>query len=116
LDDEDFHMAITGDAFQILLKDHTKEKPNPLFYILLMKCRIYSRMTPEQKMRLIIEYQNIGNYVAMCGDGANDTPSLKAAHVGVSLSQAEASIAAPFTSLIPTIDSVVNVIRFLFLF
>jgi len=39
-----------------------------------------------------------GVYVGMCGDGANDCAALKAASVGISLSEAEASIAAPFTS------------------
>jgi P-type E1-E2 ATPase len=36
--------------------------------------------------------------VSMVGDGANDCGALKAAHVGISLSEAEASVAAPFTS------------------
>ena len=37
----------------------------------------------------------------MCGDGANDALALRAAHVGISLSQVEASVAAPFTYAVP---------------
>lgn len=48
---------------------------------------------------------------AMCGDGANDCAALKAAHLGISLSEAEASIAAPFTSKEPNISCVSMIIR-----
>ena len=79
----DYQLAITGDIFHYLTKNHTFERPNPLFYIILKKCKIFSRMSPNQKMKLILEYQSIGKYVLMCGDGANDTSSLKSAHVKI---------------------------------
>jgi len=56
-------------------------------------------------------YQHTGKTVSMCGDGANDCGALKQADIGLSLSQAEASISAPFTSQIANISSMVELIK-----
>lgn len=77
----------------------------------LTRGTVYARMSPDQKQALILELQSLGYYVAMCGDGANDCGALKAAHTGISLSEAESSVASPFTSKKPTIACVPDVIR-----
>ncbi|CAH2107415.1 unnamed protein product [Euphydryas editha] len=62
------------------------------------KGMIFGRFGPDQKTQLVTALQGAGLVVGMCGDGANDCGALKAAHVGISLSEADASVAAPFTS------------------
>ncbi len=49
---------------------------------------VYARTKPNDKARIVTLYQNLGNVVLMCGDGANDCGALKQADVGLSLSQA----------------------------
>src|ERR1700743_3201893 len=76
-----------------------------------MLCPIYARMSPDQKESLVERYQMLGYCVGFCGDEANDCGALKAADVGISLSEAEASVAAPFTSRVFDISCVPEVIR-----
>ena len=59
---------------------------------------VFARMSPDQKAQLIEELKKIDYQVVMCGDGANDCGALRTANVGVSLSDSEASVAAPFTA------------------
>ena len=46
---------------------------------------VFARATPEQKLRIIHEFRNRGNIVAVTGHGVNDGPSLKAADCGVAM-------------------------------
>lgn len=106
LDRRDYHFALTGKAWALLKSDYPDLLPK-----IVTKGTVFARMNPEQKAQLVEELQKLDYIVSMCGDGANDCSALKAANVGISLSEAEASVAAPFTSRVANITCVPTVIR-----
>ncbi|CAH2356001.1 vacuolar cation-transporting ATPase Ypk9p [[Candida] railenensis] len=105
---EDYKLAITGDVFKYLL---TEVQLTSVTQKVLMSCDIFARMSPDEKHELVEQLQKIDYTVGFCGDGANDCGALKAADVGISLSEAEASVAAPFTSRLFEISCVLDVIK-----
>lgn len=98
--------AVHGKAF-----DYIRTNDRKLYALVLTHGRVYARMTPFDKTHLIEGLQTLGHTVGMCGDGANDVGALKAADVGLSLSDAEASVAAPFTSKVTSIQSMWTLLR-----
>jgi cation-transporting ATPase 13A3/4/5 len=107
---EAYSLVFTGKSFDFLMKsDPTGSQESTKK--LLKKSVVFARMSPDGKALLIDALQNQNQLVGMCGDGANDCVALKAADVGISLSEAEASIAAPFTSKTPDISCVIKLLR-----
>ena len=102
----DFHLAITGKTWATIHEHFPCLIPK-----LVVKGTVFARFSPEQKAQLIESLQSVGYSVSMCGDGANDCGALKAANAGISLSQAEASVASHFTSGLQNISCVPRLIR-----
>lgn len=98
--------AMNGKSFAALCDYFPDLKPK-----ILINAAVFARMSPDQKTQLVQDFQDLQYCVGMCGDGANDCGALKAADVGISLSDAEASVASPFTSKLSNIECVPNVIR-----
>ncbi len=75
---------------------------------------VFVRIKPDQKLRLVKALQATNEIVAMTGDGINDAPALKAAHVGISMGQRGTDVAREASSLVLLNDdfsSIVNTIR-----
>lgn len=79
---------------------------------MLVRGQVFARMSPDEKHELVEKMQSLDYVCGFCGDGANDCGALKAADVGISLSEAEASVAAPFTSRVFDISCVPELIRY----
>ncbi|XP_061777078.1 polyamine-transporting ATPase 13A3-like [Nerophis ophidion] len=101
-----YHFAVSGPAFAVIAEHFPQLLPK-----FLLRATVFARMTPDQKTQLVQGLQSMDYIVGMCGDGANDCGALKKAHVGISLSELEASVASPFTSAIPNISCVTNLIK-----
>jgi cation-transporting ATPase 13A3/4/5 len=101
------YLAMTGDIFDWILHNYSDEQ----LFSVLENCKVFARMLPDQKKLLVEKFQENGYCVSFCGDGANDCGALKSADVGLSQSEAEASVAAPFTSRNEDLKCVLDVIK-----
>lgn len=119
----DFSVAVSGDVFRWVVDYGSEEVLNRVrFQVamwggrtnvgqMLIRGQIFARMSPDEKHELVEKLRSLDYCCGFCGDGANDCGALKAADVGISLSEAEASVAAPFTSRRFDISCVPKLVR-----
>ncbi len=98
--------SITGQELEKMSDDELREK--------ITRTSIFARAVPEQKLRIVNALKANGEIVAMTGDGVNDAPALKSAHIGVAMGKRGTDVARECSALVILDDdfsSIVGAVR-----
>jgi len=102
---QDETLVLTGKDLQ------TFDFSSPVDQKKILKCQVFARVNPAQKLDMIDFYQKQGDIVGMTGDGVNDAPALKKSDIGIAMGLRGTAVAAEAADMILKDDSFASIVR-----
>ncbi|MFH1239516.1 MAG: cation-translocating P-type ATPase [bacterium] len=95
--------VITGPELDSMSDEQLRER--------IKTINIFARVVPEQKLKLVNALKANGEIVAMTGDGVNDAPALKSAHIGIAMGERGTDVAREASALVLVDDDFSSIVR-----
>ncbi len=99
---KNYQVSISGSELKEMSEDVLCER--------IKEVNVFARVVPEQKLKIVNALKRNGEIVAMTGDGVNDAPALKAAHIGIAMGEKGTDVAREASSLVLMDDNFASIV------
>jgi P-type Ca2+ transporter type 2C len=99
------------DAADVVTGDELEQLSEATLAPRVRTATVFARIMPEQKLRIVNALRANGEIVAMTGDGVNDAPSLKAAHIGIAMGGRGTDVAREASSIVLLDDDFSSIVK-----